>query len=448
MKEESINLNKKQKEAVDYVIKYINNRIDKPFISISGRGGSGKTFLLRYAIKGVLPSRIVGATISHFAKKVLQDSLGPNYNVTTIAALLGKKVSYDKETGKLIMISTNNIPPIEFYDIVIIDEASMIDDKLFHELMSYGKKIIAIGDKYQLPPVEQDHDSKFLQNVDVELDEVMRFNESIETFSKLFIEEIRKYNEGYNIDKFIVTKVTKGRVSYLDNEGSGYIFLKDFKELIRLAVHDFMTNPDINSCRIIAYKNKTLDKLNNIIRRRLFGKDLEKYEIGELIISDGGYGKYIKNGDIFKVIGIKRFEDEYGVECAALSLSPPVHDLVKTVTNEGMQRYDEIESYLKKRAQSTKYWKEYKNFLSKYAQFKYSYAVSVHKAQGASINNVYVFEGEIMGVRPITIKEKFQSLYVAVTRAKHRVYVYNKKYSVDNDFISLRKNKYKKDEST
>lgn len=98
-------------------------------------------------------------------------------------------------------------------------------------------------------------------------------------------------------------------------------------------------------------------------------------------------------------------------------------------------------------AQGSKHWKIYKEFVNSYAKFKYSYAISVHKAQGASIKNVYVFEGEIMGVKPTTMKEKFQSLYVATTRAKHRVYIYNKVNTINNSEIELSHNMYL-DEST
>jgi ATP-dependent exoDNAse (exonuclease V) alpha subunit len=104
-----------------------------------------------------------------------------------------------------------------------------------------------------------------------------------------------------------------------------------------------------------------------------------------------------------------------------------------------MQLYDELKTYYREKAKNTHHWTEYKNFIDSYAKFKYSYAVSVHKAQGASIKNVYVFEGEIMGVKPISIKEKFQSLYVATTRAMHRVYIFNKQNSVNNSMIKITK---------
>jgi ATP-dependent exoDNAse (exonuclease V) beta subunit len=43
---------------------------------------------------------------------------------------------------------------------------------------------------------------------------------------------------------------------------------------------------------------------------------------------------------------------------------------------------------------------------------------------------VIVFEDDITSVTKNRIKNKLQSLYVACTRAKNRIYIYHKKYKV------------------
>ena len=443
-------LNKEQKEAVDVIRAYLDDPAPtRQFITVSGPGGSGKTFMLYYALNTYNPQRVLGATISHFAKKVLNESLRGKYQISTVAAMLGLTITYNAETGEDMIVQRtdkrgNPITPImAMFDIIIIDEASMIDDGLFATLMKYGKKIIAVGDKYQLPPVEQNHDSKFFDTIDAELVQVMRFNDVIVEFTSIFREEIARHNIGYNIDKHAVTKQTSGRTSVLDDTGAGYIFLNDIKQLLGLAYRDFKQDPvGIDGCRIIAYKNKTIDVLNNTIRKLLYGKDRKVYEVGELIISDGGFGKLITNGDIFRVIDVKEFEDKHGIHCYMLKLNVTLPYPVVVVSEKGQQQFDELEEYYKNMAQGSRQWKVYKEFTRSYARFKYSYAISVHKAQGASIKNVYVFEGEIMGVKPTTMKEKFQSLYVATTRAKHRVYVYNKVNSVNNSEVDISQNIY------
>lgn len=43
-----------------------------------------------------------------------------------------------------------------------------------------------------------------------------------------------------------------------------------------------------------------------------------------------------------------------------------------------------------------------------------------------TLTNVYVCEGEIMDVKPIEWQQRFQALYVAMTRARKKLVIYNK----------------------
>jgi hypothetical protein len=61
------------------------------------------------------------------------------YKVTTIAGLLGK--SYNDQ-GDQILVRINKYvpPPINFYQIILIDEGSMVNDETAKELMGYVKE--------------------------------------------------------------------------------------------------------------------------------------------------------------------------------------------------------------------------------------------------------------------------------------------------------------------
>jgi hypothetical protein len=84
-------------------------------------------------------------------------SLGPRYKVTTIAGLLGK-VTYNDQDQILVRIN-KYVPPINFYQIILIDEGSMVNDETAKELIGYvkegNKALIVLGDYCQLPPVNQ-----------------------------------------------------------------------------------------------------------------------------------------------------------------------------------------------------------------------------------------------------------------------------------------------------
>ena len=43
--------------------------------------------------------------------------------------------------------------PLAEYDVVVLDECSMLDAKMATDLLSYGKPVLVLGDPFQLPPV-------------------------------------------------------------------------------------------------------------------------------------------------------------------------------------------------------------------------------------------------------------------------------------------------------
>jgi hypothetical protein len=93
------------------------------------------------------------------------------------------------------------------------------------------------------------------------------------------------------------------RVSQLDETGSGYIFLNNMPLLLKAAIRRFKKGLGMSE----AYRNKTIEKLNVHIR---IGMEKKQFEIGELLINNGGYSvetvtgkeqQIIMNGELFKV---------------------------------------------------------------------------------------------------------------------------------------------------
>lgn len=73
----------------------------------------------------------------------------------------------------------------------------------------------------------------------------------------------------------------------------------------------------------------------------------------------------------------------------------------------------QIEDRTERNEALTKAW----SLKRKFAPVDYSYAVSSHKAQGATFNTVIVDEGDIMSVSLISNRMKSHSMYVAISRA-------------------------------
>ena len=437
-------LNPLQREMVIGVDEYLRvNAEDKPYYVVHGGGGTGKSFSIKRAIEHIDPKIIIAAAPSHAAKNVLQAFLGPNYRVVTIAALLGMLLTYNDEGEEILIPNPKTLRPlIALHRVIVLDEISMIPDETADKILKYvdeGKKLIALGDYCQLPPVGQSTDCKFFKNISATLTQSMRFKGDIFRLSSAVRDEINKLRNDEPATLWVINKVSD-RKSSLDEHGSGYVFIKNSRVMLKLAISKFKQDKDASYIRMIAYRNKTIELLNNIVRKALFGDKPKMYEDGEIIISSGSYivqeQPLIHNGEIFKVLATEKVIGPYNLPCLILTLDKDVAP-VYVVDVDGVDKYNTIVSRLKKVAVGhAKAWGKLKNFEDSFAKFNYAYAISTHKVQGATIAHTFVFEDDILSVKPTTMKEKLQSLYVSITRASFRLYILNKEFKVDNSTIT------------
>lgn len=124
---------------------------------ITGGPGTGKTTIIKGIIKTyALLNNVEDKEIyNHLlllaptgkASKRMSDA------TTYIASTIHRFLKWDKENN---VFNVNELNP-EHYNLIIIDEASMIDNhlmaSLFRGLKLYNTKIILVGDEYQLPSV-------------------------------------------------------------------------------------------------------------------------------------------------------------------------------------------------------------------------------------------------------------------------------------------------------
>ena len=119
--------------------------IENNFLVISGRAGSGKTSILKGIIKLLNKYTYQTCALSGKAAQRIIESTG--LKSKTIHRLLG----YHPEIG-FTFNKHNKLTE----DIIVLDEASMVNNQLFYNLISAvktGGKMIIIGDIEQLPPI-------------------------------------------------------------------------------------------------------------------------------------------------------------------------------------------------------------------------------------------------------------------------------------------------------
>ena len=78
-----IKLNEDQEVAVRKIKDFLNGKLDIPYFTLTGAGGTGKTLSLRYALEN--HNNVTGAAIAHSAKNVLNKSFEDSIECYTVA---------------------------------------------------------------------------------------------------------------------------------------------------------------------------------------------------------------------------------------------------------------------------------------------------------------------------------------------------------------------------
>ncbi len=154
-----------------FKLKLFTNSQDKYF-RLSGYAGTGKSFLICRYIKWLLEEKLsfVAACPTNKAAKNLRNlaaSEGLELEVKTIAQLLGQQPELNEDSGEEEFKSKINVD-LSGYDIVIIDEFSMLNKDNFNEIVAKAgtsllTKVLFVGDRAQLPPINE-KEPDFLTN--------------------------------------------------------------------------------------------------------------------------------------------------------------------------------------------------------------------------------------------------------------------------------------------
>src|ERR1700758_4494302 len=187
----SIELNPEQKIAVQRLIEFIEDpgTFDWYFC-FTGFAGTGKTFCMREVVARCRKSasQFAYTAPTNKAAKVLRQVTG---NACTIYSLLGLRVD---KSGELKQVVAGKRPDLSDLDVVVVDEASMVNSNLFDILRVSAErwqfKVVFMGDLAQLPPVGEPSSMALGGMVGANLTRVMRHDNQILTFATQVREQI------------------------------------------------------------------------------------------------------------------------------------------------------------------------------------------------------------------------------------------------------------------
>jgi len=276
-----ITFNDEQYEAINKIRYWLKN--GDTFFTLAGHAGTGKTTCIKKIIDEY-PHEIVVSAPTHKAKKVLMSTT--NMNAQTLHSLLGLRpdVDLDNFNPNDPEFAPIAVPKITDYDLVIIDESSMINEDLYNIIVDETKntqtKVLFMGDPAQIPPVGEKESVVFNQfkNEYYQLTKIERQSESNPLFN---ISNVLRNNLNKPDGGFV-------RKSEMNDLGEGIRFISDkieFKnEILKKYTSDeFKLNTDF--AKVIAWRNKTVQGANKVIRTTLFGDNADVIEIGDILMA-------------------------------------------------------------------------------------------------------------------------------------------------------------------
>ncbi|HCO54406.1 MAG TPA: ATP-binding protein, partial [Pelagibacterium sp.] len=155
-----------QDEALKAVAAWLKDENGPQVFRLFGWAGTGKSTLARHLAQDVKTVKYAAFT----GKAALVMRKRGCKGASTIHSLIYTRIS-EKEGEPRFVLDPESAAADA--DLIVIDEVSMVDEVLGTDLLSFGTKVLVLGDPFQLPPV-QGEGFFTAQDPDVMLTEIHR----------------------------------------------------------------------------------------------------------------------------------------------------------------------------------------------------------------------------------------------------------------------------------
>src|SRR5208282_1992846 len=350
-----------QEKALREVADWIAEPGGRQVFRLFGYAGTGKTTLARHIAGDVEGEVQFGAYTGKAALVLRSKGCG---EARTIHSMIYRPKDLDSEEPSFVL---NEDSPASKASLIVIDECSMVDEDLGRDLLSFGKKVLVLGDPAQLPPVKG---GGFFT----------------EQQPDVMLTEVHRQAAGNPIIKLSM-QVRAGERLTLGEHGVLRVISRNAidAELVKKAD------------QVLVGLNKTRRAYNRRLRE-LFGFKETMPEVGEkLVCLRNDKSKGLLNGAVFRVnksIGLRRSRFRMALTPEETSGGKPIRVGVLPAFFEGTE---ENLSYAQRRESD---------------EFDFGYALTVHKAQGSQWDDVVLFD-ESWAFR----ENRERWLYTGVTRA-------------------------------
>lgn len=356
----------------DEQIKVVNEIFDNKCILVNGRAGTGKTKVIEYLRKYLRDYKVLYTAFTGKTVSVLNSKLGGDIAMTLHRAL-------DSNFNGEFYCNERNLLD---YDIVVIDEISMVDKSLFANLLLALRddvKLVMLGDEHQINPI----------NSNSLIDELKELIQYV-TFTTL-VKNHRSADRVIEMSERVLRGETIGSV-----DGDYIYYANKYIE----------GDEDVDEFQILCNSNCQVEKINRYISRARGGFEVfdgYKYSVGDrVIVNENNYRKGIRNGQVGIIVDDlvdDSFHFGYGISHLDLKSFK-----IRFLDSNKELEFSKKEMYLLRPA----------------------FAITIHKSQGSEFQKgVVLFDDR-------KILSNKNMLYTAVTRFKENVEIYYSNDKIKN----------------
>ena len=441
-----------QQEVFDNVVNEFNNILSEyidisdknvpsnNFIVLSGFAGVGKTFLTSKLIQKFIAQeyKILLTTPTHkslHVAKYMLNSQNVRVNARTLQSYLDIKLNTNYLTGTKSFQRARNQSQMDFeknLDILIVDESSMVSNELFKFIeenleQNKLKTVLFIGDEYQLPPVNNNNDDKALNAV-VELPKQYKLTQVVRQAKDSYIKMIAVIvkdcikNNSYIPINEILNQSKYPMLEIFNEEKS---FIESFTSTTKWWEEDKI---------ILSFTNDEVDEFNRTVRYKSWiDQNITPNNAiipGDILVFNEGYKRTFQNSETITVSYANILYDN-NLDIYYYTCKDILGRSFKVIEPDDISKYINHLELIKNEAKIAKEnnddmlrrkkWKYYFTLKEEYAELKYKYASTMHKAQGSTYNTVYIDVASIIGLSVHNKNLAFRLLYVAITRASKNI---------------------------
>ena len=357
-----------QDEALGKVSAWLKERNGPQVFRLFGWAGTGKSTLARHLAQGVKSVKYAAFT----GKAALVMRKHGCRGASTIHSLIYSLVSEKEGEPKFALDPESEAATA---DLIVIDEVSMVDENLGRDLLSFGTKVLVLGDPFQLPPVQG---AGFFTAAEPDM----------------MLTEIHRQARDNPIIRMSMD-IREG--GYLERGRYGESLVIDKSDVDREAV--------IEADQVLVGRNKTRVDYNDRLRE-LRGLPRHEPVAGDrLVCLRNNPVKKLLNGQIWQAAEVKkRSGARYSMLLDPDDPTGKAKAQAKVVTHAAFFSGEE----------DALSWPERRQF----DEFTFGYCLTVHKAQGSQWDNVYLFDESF-----VFREDRQRWLYTGVTRASEKITV-------------------------